>query len=156
MSWSNSNLVKCHWLSWQLDLDCKHVWCKHTHLTLIVDNLAQVLYKRDTHVIFHVFGNCYHNVQHQHHNLLANPEIVVNCWRHDALPTHIHSLSRPISDNWKMKTWVQSVPFSKNPKSMRFSRNPNLSANKITFSIAPNMKMTCVKLYKIFHHDREW
>ena len=41
--------------------------------------------------------------------------------RQDALPIDIYSIGWPISDNWETNTWVQSIPFSRNPNLCPFN-----------------------------------
>jgi hypothetical protein len=53
----------------------------------------------DIGVIFHMIGNWYHNVEPKNDNLFPSIEITISFQRQDSLPTHIHNIGRPISNN---------------------------------------------------------
>ena len=55
-----------------------------------------------------------------------------------SLPIHIHNIGWPISDLWEARTWVQLMPFSKNPKSVSF---------ELTFPSCRMWRTTCVILH---------
>ena len=57
----------------------------------------------DIGVIFRMFGNQYHNVEQENHNLIPSIEITISFQRQDSLPTHIQSIGQPIPDNWRRK-----------------------------------------------------
>lgn len=56
----------------------------------------------------------------KHHKLFQNFKITKKFQRQGPLQTHTHNIDLPNSNNWEKKTLIQSMPFSRNPKTMPF------------------------------------
>ena len=64
----------------------------------------------------------------------------------------MHNIGRPIFDsNWETKTWVQVVPFPRNPNLRRF-QGTDVCPFYLFFFIMLNARATCVTLHDFFHH----